>query len=54
MTLESVDQATNTAASARVAVVAHKLASQNLTLVAGGTVTGVITNQNNQAWVAPR
>ncbi len=49
VTLESVDQATNTAASARVAVVADQLASQNLTLVAGGTVTGVITNQNNQA-----
>ena len=48
VTIETVDQTTNTAASARVSIVADVLTSQDLTLVAGGTVTGVITNQSNQ------
>lgn len=48
VTVESVDQPTNTAASARVVVVANQLTNQDLTLVAGGTVTGLITNQSNQ------
>ena len=48
VTVESVDQATNTAASALVTVVADQIANLDLTLVAGGTVTGLITNQSNQ------
>ena len=48
VTIETVDSATNTAASAKVNIAANVIASQDLTLVAGGTVTGLITNQSNQ------
>ena len=48
VTIETVDSATNTAASAKLNITANVIASQDLTLVAGGTVTGLITNQNNQ------
>ncbi len=48
VTIESVDPVTNTAASAHVTIVADQLTSQDLTLVAGGTVTGLITNSNSQ------
>jgi hypothetical protein len=48
VTIETVDSATNTAATARVTITANTVANQDLTLVAGGTVTGLITNQSNQ------
>lgn len=48
VTIETSDQATSTAASARVTVVADQITSQNLVLVAGGTVTGTVTSQLNQ------
>lgn len=48
VTIETVDSATNTAASAKVNIAPNVIASQDLTLVAGGTVTGLITNQSNQ------
>ena len=48
VTIETVDSATNTAASAKVNITPNVVTSQDLTLVAGGTVTGLITNQNNQ------
>jgi hypothetical protein len=48
VTIETSDQATATAASAQVVVVADQIANQNLTLVAGGTVTGTVINQLNQ------
>lgn len=43
VTVESFDAATDTAASARVTVVADQITNQDLTLVAGGTVTGIVT-----------
>jgi hypothetical protein len=48
VTIETVDSATSTAASAKVNIAANVIASQDLTLVAGGTVTGLITNQSSQ------
>ena len=48
MTIETVDTATNTAASSRLNIVANVVTSQDLTLVAGGTVTGLVTNQSSQ------
>ena len=48
VTIETVDSATSTAASAKVNITANVIASQDLTLVAGGTVTGLITNQSSQ------
>jgi len=48
VTIETVDSATNTAASAKINITPNVIASQDLTLVAGGTVTGLITNQSNQ------
>ncbi|HEX3153214.1 MAG TPA: carboxypeptidase regulatory-like domain-containing protein [Candidatus Angelobacter sp.] len=48
VTIETVDSATNTAASSKLNITANVIASQDLTLVAGGTVTGLITNQSNQ------
>ena len=48
VTIESSDDATSTAASARVTVVADQLTNQDLTLAAGATVTGRVFNQTNQ------
>src|SRR5262249_4109625 len=48
VTVESVDSTTNTAASEIVPVVANQITNRDLILVAGGTVTGLITNQSNQ------
>ena len=48
VTLETVDQSTNTAASDRVTIVADQIPNKDLTLVAGGTVTGVV-QRNGQA-----
>jgi Carboxypeptidase regulatory-like domain/Bacterial TSP3 repeat len=48
VTIETVDTATNTAASTQVNIVPDVVISQDLTLVAGGTVTGLITNQSSQ------
>jgi hypothetical protein len=48
VTIETVDSATNTAASAKVTITPDVVASQDLTLVIGGTVTGLITNQSSQ------
>jgi hypothetical protein len=48
VTIEAVDTVANTAASAKVNIAPDVVTSQDLTLVAGGTVTGLITNQNNQ------
>ena len=48
VTIETVDSASSTAASAKVNIAANVIASQDLTLVAGGTVTGLITNQSSQ------
>jgi hypothetical protein len=48
VTIETVDFATSTAASAKINISPDVVLSQDLTLVAGGTVTGLITNQNNQ------
>jgi hypothetical protein len=48
VTIESSDDATNTAASARVAIVADQITNQDLTLAAGATVTGRVVNQVNQ------
>jgi hypothetical protein len=46
VTIEAFDQASDTAASARLQVVADQNTNQNLTLVAGGTITGVVTENN--------
>lgn len=48
VTVEAVDSSTNTAASAQLNIAANAVTNQDLTLVAGGTVTGLITNQSNQ------
>jgi hypothetical protein len=48
VTLETVDAATNTAATASVTVVAAEDVTQHLTLVVGATVVGLVTNPNNQ------
>jgi Carboxypeptidase regulatory-like domain/Bacterial TSP3 repeat/Bacterial Ig-like domain (group 2) len=48
VTIETVDSATNTAASSKVNITPNVVTSQDLTLVAGGTVSGLITNQSNQ------
>jgi hypothetical protein len=48
VSIETVDSATNTAASVKLNITPNVVASQDLTLVAGGTVTGLITNQNGQ------
>src|SRR5215471_18141364 len=46
VTVEAFDSATDTAASARLTIVADQITNQDLTLVAGGTVTGVLTEGN--------
>ena len=48
VSIETVDSATNTAASAKLNITPNVVASQDLTLVVGGTVTGLITNQSGQ------
>ncbi len=48
VTLETYDRATNTAATAQVTVVAEQTVTQDLTLVLGGTVVGLVTDPNNQ------
>jgi hypothetical protein len=48
VTIETVDSATSTAASAKLNISPNVIANQDLTLVAGGTVTGLITNQSSQ------
>jgi hypothetical protein len=48
VSIETVDSATNTAASAKLNITPNVVTSQDLTLVAGGTVTGIITNQSSQ------
>src|SRR6478672_6845938 len=48
VTIETVDTATNTAASSRLNITPNVVASQDLTLVVSGTVTGLITNQSGQ------
>jgi hypothetical protein len=48
VTIESSDDATSTAASARVTVVADQLTNQDLVLAAGATVTGRVFSPTNQ------
>jgi Carboxypeptidase regulatory-like domain/Bacterial TSP3 repeat/Bacterial Ig-like domain (group 2) len=48
VTIETVDTVASTAASAKVNISPDVILSQDLTLVAGGTVTGLITDQGNQ------
>ncbi|MGZ4875462.1 MAG: beta strand repeat-containing protein, partial [Candidatus Angelobacter sp.] len=48
VSIETVDSATNTAASSKLNITPNVVTNQDLTLVAGGTVTGLITNQSNQ------
>lgn len=47
VTVETFDSGTDTAASARLNIVADQVTNQDLTLVAGGSITGLVT-ENNQ------
>ena len=47
-TVESFDANTNTAGSAQVNVASGQVATQDLRLAKGGSISGVVSDQNNQ------
>jgi hypothetical protein len=49
VTIEAFEQVTNTAASVRVEVATDQTLTQDMMLGSGGTVTGLVTNANNQS-----